>query len=202
MVSKCYKLIKSVKHYGYLKNTSGIMTQLAGQRRQNFSCRKQRIRKTNNSFYITKQKIDKAGKINIEIRHLPLFLNILVLSGQFLWLPILRKPGSFMLLIKSHICGFRILKVSSKISYESTIQEYTKVNRTVKKEVKKAKRKQVDEKIKKLEDDFKKNDSHSLFKSVSELEGKPKKSLMVAKNQKKYKSTKAEEVLKIWKKTF
>ena len=47
----------------------------------------------------------------------------------------------------------------------------------------------------KLEDDFKSNDSHNLFKSVQELEAKPKKSLMVAKNQKKNKSRKTEEVL-------
>lgn len=64
----------------------------------------------------------------------------------------------------------------------------------VKREVKKAKenktknkkKKQLEEKIKKLGDDFKKKDSHNLFKSVRELEGKPKKSLMVVvKNQKK-----------------
>ena len=66
--------------------------------------------------------------------------------------------------------------------------------------MKKAKRKQLDEKIKKkLEDDFKKNDSHNLFKTVRQLEGKPRKSLTVVKNQKKDKTTKAEEVLKIWK---
>ena len=69
----------------------------------------------------------------------------------------------------------------------------------VKKEVKEANRKQLDGKIKKLEDDFKKNDSHNLFKTVRELEGKPRKSLVVVKNQKKGKTTKIEEVLKIWK---
>ena len=79
-----------------------------------------------------------------------------------------------------------------KRPYKSTIQEYKKVDHMVKKEVKKAKRKQLDEKIKKLEDDFKKNDSHNLLKSVCELEGKPKKSFNVVKNQKKDKSTKTE----------
>ena len=86
--------------------------------------------------------------------------------------------------------------LNSKRPYESTIQEYKKVNRMVKKKkVKKAKRKKLDEKVMKLEDDFKSNDSHNLFKSVQELEAKPKKSLMVAKNQKKNKSRKTEEVL-------
>ena len=69
----------------------------------------------------------------------------------------------------------------------------------MKKEVKKAKRKQLDEKIKKLKNDFNRNDSHNLFKSVHKLEGRPKKNLMLVKNQKKDKSTKT-EVLKIWKK--
>ena len=35
--------------------------------------------------------------------------------------------------------------------------------------VNKAKRIQLDEKIRKLEDDFKKNNSHNLFKSAREL---------------------------------
>ena len=67
--------------------------------------------------------------------------------------------------------------------------------------MKKAKRKQIDEKIKKLKDDFNRNDSYNLFKSVRKLEGRPKKNLMLVKNQKKDKRTKT-EVLKIWKKHF
>ena len=55
------------------------------------------------------------------------------------------------------------------------------MNGIVKKEVKEAKRIQLDEKIRKLEDDFRKNDSHNLFKSVRELEGKPRKSIMKPK---------------------
>ena len=73
--------------------------------------------------------------------------------------------------------------INSKNSYAAAIQEYRKVNRIVKKEVKKAKRIRLDEKIRKLEDDFRKNSSHNLFKSVRKLEGKPRKSLMVIKNQ-------------------
>lgn len=45
--------------------------------------------------------------------------------------------------------------------------------------VKKAKRKQPHDKIKKLEDDFKKNEFHNLFTSVRELEGIRKKNLTV-----------------------
>ena len=67
--------------------------------------------------------------------------------------------------------------------------------------MKKAKRKQLDEKIKKLKDDFNRNDSYNLFKSVRKLEGRPKKNLMLVKNQKKDKSTKT-EALKIWEKRF
>ena len=47
--------------------------------------------------------------------------------------------------------------ISSKKSCKSTIQEYNRVNRIVKREVKKAKRKQLDEKIMKLEDHFRNN---------------------------------------------
>ena len=50
--------------------------------------------------------------------------------------------------------------INSKKSHAATIQKYRKVNRIIKKEVKKAKRIQVDEKIQELEDDFRKNDSH------------------------------------------
>ena len=73
--------------------------------------------------------------------------------------------------------------INSKNSYAATIQEYRKVNRIVKKEVKRAKRIQLDEKIRKLEDDFRKNGSYNLFKSVRKVEGKPRKSLMVFMNQ-------------------
>ena len=52
------------------------------------------------------------------------------------------------------------------------------MNGIVKKEIKEAKRIQLDEKIRKLEDDFRKNDSHNLFKSVRELEGKSRKSTL------------------------
>ena len=92
--------------------------------------------------------------------------------------------------------------INSKKSHAAAIQKYRKVNRIVKKEVKKAKRVQLDEIIRKLEDGFRKNDSHSLFKSVRELERTPRKCLMVIKNQNADKRTQTDEVVKIWKKHF
>ena len=76
------------------------------------------------------------------------------------------------------------------------------MNLIVKKEIKKAKRIQLDEKIRKHEDDFRKNDSCNLFKSVRELKGKPRKSLMVIDNQNADKRTQTDEVLKIFKEHF
>ena len=92
--------------------------------------------------------------------------------------------------------------INSKESHAATIQEYRKVNRIVKKDVKKAKRIQLDGKIRKLEDDFRKNDLHNLLKSVRELERKPIKSLMVIKNQNADKRTQTDEVFKIWEEHF
>ena len=98
--------------------------------------------------------------------------------------------------------SFRKKVINSKKSHAATIQEYRKVNRIVKKEVKKVKRIQLDEKMRKLEDDFRKNDSHNFFKSLRELEGKPRKRLTVIKNQNADKRTQTDEVLKIWKENF
>ena len=98
--------------------------------------------------------------------------------------------------------SFRKKVINSKKSHAATIQKYRKVNRIVKKEVKKAKRIQLDEKMRKLEDDFRKNDSHNFFKLLGELEGKPRKSLTVIKNQNADKRTQTDEVLKIWKENF
>ena len=85
---------------------------------------------------------------------------------------------------------FLILKDPINLKFRNTRQrivwwkEKWKKQKKIKQKTKQ--KKQLEEKIKKLEDDFKKKDSHNLFKSVRELEGKPKKSLMVVvKNQKK-----------------
>ena len=68
--------------------------------------------------------------------------------------------------------------------------------------MKQTKRRRLERKILKLENDFRKNDSHELFKAVRELEGKPRKSLMAVKNKDGEKTTRTEEVLKIWKNHF
>ena len=77
--------------------------------------------------------------------------------------------------------------------YNSEIQESELYGE---KRSEKKKKKKLDEKIKKLRDDFKKIDLHNLFRSVHELEGKPKKRLLVVKNQKKVESAKQNKFLK------
>ena len=82
--------------------------------------------------------------------------------------------------------------INFKRPFKSTIQEYKKVDCILKKEVKKVKRKKLDEKIKTLKDHLKKNNSHNLFRSLREQHRKPKKSLTVVKNQQKDNGTKTE----------
>ena len=81
-------------------------------------------------------------------------------------------------------------------------QRYSDLNKRVKHAVKEAKRKQFDEKIKLLEEQYQKHDSHNLFKTVKELEGKPKKQLSAIKDDKGVKQFKQENVLKLWKEHF
>ena len=56
--------------------------------------------------------------------------------------------------------------------------------------------------MQKLEDDFRKNYSHNLFKSVGELEGNPRKSLMVIKTKMQLKGLKQMKFLKFGKRTL
>ena len=86
--------------------------------------------------------------------------------------------------------------INLKKPHAATIQEYRKVNCIVKKEVKKAKRIKLDEKIQKLGDNFRKNDLHNLFKSVHELEGKPRKVLWLSKTKMQIKGLKHVKFLK------
>ena len=120
-----------------------------------------------------------------------------LLKKQSNWCSVWKKPKALcekISLIKKVI--------NSKKSHATTIQEYRKVIRIVKKEVKKAKWIQLDEKIQKLEDDFRKNYSHNLFKSVGELEGNPRKSLMVIKTKMQIKGLKQMKFLKFGKRTL
>ena len=53
----------------------------------------------------------------------------------------------------------------------------------------------ITSKIDKLEEDFRKNDSHNLFKTVRELEELPKKSLNIVKDANGVKQTDPESVM-------
>ena len=54
-------------------------------------------------------------------------------------------------------------------------KQYNDLNKQVKRVVRKEKTTQLENKIKKLEDDYKNNKSNNLFRTVRELEGKAKK---------------------------
>ena len=81
-------------------------------------------------------------------------------------------------------------------------EEYREINKLVKKEVRKAKNLRIENTINQLEDDFQKKNSHSLFKTVRELEGKPKKNIPVLKDANGKKSTNPSEIMEIWKNHF
>ena len=76
--------------------------------------------------------------------------------------------------------------------------EYRKLNKTVKKLIQKQKRENLQNKIMTLEEDFAKNNTHNLFRSVRELEGKKQKSCMVLKDSQGVIRMKKQEVLTIW----
>ena len=79
---------------------------------------------------------------------------------------------------------------------------YSELNREVKNAVKQVKRRNFEEKVKFLEDQFRKHDSHNLFKTVKELEGKPKKKLNVIKDENGVKQFQQDKVLALWKEHF
>ena len=79
---------------------------------------------------------------------------------------------------------------------------YSKLNKEVKKAVKVAKNKNFESKIKQLENQYQKNDSHNLFKTVKELEGKPKKRLSMVKDETGAKHFQMGKVLKLWEEHF
>ena len=94
------------------------------------------------------------------------------------------------------------LELLQQPSSNTLKEKYKKLNKNVKKGVKKQKKEQLEKKIKQLEEDFRMNDSHNLFKTVRELEGKPKKSLAVVKDSNGKKHTLLSEVLTLWKDHF
>ena len=60
----------------------------------------------------------------------------------------------------------------------------------------------LEKKVKKLEDDYKKNDYHNLFKTVRDLEGLPKKTLNIIKDNEGKKQSDTSTVLNLWKEHF
>lgn len=81
-------------------------------------------------------------------------------------------------------------------------ENYRQLNIDVKKSIRNAKARNLKEKIDLLEDQFRKNDSHNLFKTVKELEGKPRKSLSVIKDSNGNKVFQFDSVLTLWKEHF
>ena len=80
--------------------------------------------------------------------------------------------------------------------------QYRHLNKEVKKETKACKLKEIEKKVEQMEEDFKKNNSHNLFKMVKELEGKPKKCFSVVKDKAGNKLTDKGKVLKCWEEHF
>ena len=94
------------------------------------------------------------------------------------------------------------LKMLNHPENEQAKQGYKKINKEVKNAVKKCKSQLLEKKVEQLEDDFKKNNSYNLFKSVREIEGKKKKTLNVVKDKNGKKITNTEKVLKCWEEHF
>ena len=76
--------------------------------------------------------------------------------------------------------------------------KYTSLNKEVKKALCKAKAEAFQRKVQLLEELHHRNDSHNLFKTVRELEGKPKKPLCVIKDKNGIKHN-VKDVLNQWK---
>ena len=85
-------------------------------------------------------------------------------------------------------------------------EEYTNNDRElikrVKSEVKKQKNDNLSEKISEMEVNFKKNNTHKLFKQVRKLEGKRYRYILAMKDSQGNLKTKKQDVLHIWKAHF
>ena len=94
------------------------------------------------------------------------------------------------------------LRIVNKTTSQSDVKEYRNLNKQVKKAVKRIKEENLEKKVLKLEDDFKKNNSRNLFRTVRELEGKPKKALALAKDKKGNLHSQINKVLQCWEEHF
>ena len=80
--------------------------------------------------------------------------------------------------------------------------QYKNINKQVKNAVKECKIKALKEQIDLLEEDFKKNNSHNFFKTVRQLESKPRKTLNTIKDRSGLLKTELGEVLACWEEYF
>ena len=85
---------------------------------------------------------------------------------------------------------------------EEVRKRYKSLNKAVKKAVIKAKTDAMERKTRQIENDFKENKTHELFKNVKELEGKPRKPLMAVKDATGNKTTNTSEILSIWQRHY
>ena len=81
-------------------------------------------------------------------------------------------------------------------------EQYKELNKVVKTAVKEQKAKNLQAQIEELEADFKSNNSHNLFKSVREMEGKSKKVYNAIRDRDGVMHTNTAEVLQCWKNHF
>jgi len=79
---------------------------------------------------------------------------------------------------------------------------YKQLNKSVKHAVKMQKNCSLEKKIEQLELDFKQNNSHNLFKTVRDIEGKPRKAMSAVKDKQGNTHTNKSEVLKCWEEHF
>ena len=81
-------------------------------------------------------------------------------------------------------------------------ETYKSLNKIVKRETKNFKKKKLEQKIQAMEQDFHKNNSYNLFKTVKDLEGAPKKTIHTIIDKQGKKQTNITEVLKCWEEHF
>ena len=94
----------------------------------------------------------------------------------------------------------RLLMLSN--STTSNKAKYRKLNKTVKYEVKRWKKKLLDKDVEDMEGAYAKNNSHELFKRVKKLTGERDKTQLAAKNKEGILKTATEEVMKCWEEHF
>ena len=106
---------------------------------------------------------------------------------------------------KQNLCEKRRaarIKLIQNPRYEFHQETYRKLNKEVKKVVKRIKTENLQKKVLSLEEDFKTNNSRNLFKTVRELEGHKRKSLTMVKDRQGKKHSQLHEVMVCWEDHF